>query len=284
MKHLFPIFLLILIISKSYSQDTIYLKNVDDTLSVPKENASYYKVIDSKVYPIEISTYYINGVGLSKEHFSSITPKVRNGEYESYFYNGKINVKGIFKDNKMEGSWIAYNKEKGFIESKLSFKENQKNGKGFIFYENGKLKRMETYLRDTLVLLVCYDTTGSVIECNPVDTSQVYEKAEIMPGFPNGGTQALMKFLFANIKYPKNAREAGLQGKVVVKFIINTDGSIESPMIVNNNAANYELEKEAIRVISSMPKWIPASQQGKKVRVYFVLPITFKLDELFIKN
>jgi TonB family protein len=195
---------------------------------------------------------------------------------ESYFYNGKINVKGIFKDDKMEGSWIAYNKEKGFIESKLSFKENQKNGKGFIFYENGKLKRMDTYLNDTLVLSICYDSIGSQIECNPVDTSMVYEKAEVMPEFP-GGPNGLLLYLQKNLKYPEKARNEKLEGKVITRFIIDINGVVQNLETIKDGVGGGAAD-EARRVISKMPKWKPASINGKLVKVYIVLPITFKLN------
>lgn len=92
--------------------------------------------------------------------------------------------------------------------------------------------------------------------------------------FP-GGIGELMKYLQQNIKYPKECREKGIQGRVIVQFVVNTDGSIVDLNVIK--PINPELDKEVIRVVSEMPKWIPGRQRGKPVRVRFTLPVTFKL-------
>ncbi len=96
-----------------------------------------------------------------------------------------------------------------------------------------------------------------------------------MPQFP-GGEQALFKFLNENIKYPVIAQENGIQGRVICQFVVNTDGSIVDIQVVRG--VDPSLDKEAVRVIQSMPKWIPGKQRGKPVRVRFTLPINFKLQ------
>ncbi|HUM51599.1 MAG TPA: energy transducer TonB [Chitinophagales bacterium] len=284
MKQTFSILLLLFLLAKSYAQDIIYLKNVDDTFATQKEKAIYFKVIDNKVNPIEVVTFYMNGVIVSKAHYSSLKPEIREGEYESYFYNGNTNIKGTFKDDKMEGSWIAYNKEKNFLETKTTYKDNLKSGRSYIFYETGKLKRMDIYVRDTLGLSTCYDSVGNVINCamqvepieNLVDTFGIFTKVDTMPKFP-GGVPELMTFLFKNLNYPKVAREKNLEGKVITKFYIDIDGTVKNPIVVKDGVGGGCAE-EAIRVIKKMPKWLPGIINGKKVKVYYTLPISFKLS------
>lgn len=99
--------------------------------------------------------------------------------------------------------------------------------------------------------------------------------AETMPEFP-GGMGALMKYLGKNIKYPTIAQENGVQGRVIVQFVVNKDGSIVDPVVVRS--VDPYLDKEALRVIKSMPKWKPGEQQGKKVRVKYTVPVTFRLQ------
>ncbi len=93
--------------------------------------------------------------------------------------------------------------------------------------------------------------------------------------FP-GGMGEMMKFLQQNVKYPKEAQDQGKQGRVIVQFVVNKDGSISNDTIVRS--VDPLLDAEALRVVRSMPNWTPGKQRGKEVRVRFTLPVTFRLD------
>lgn len=99
--------------------------------------------------------------------------------------------------------------------------------------------------------------------------------AEVMPQFPGGKTE-LGRFLSNNLRYPTIAAENGIQGRVIVKFIVTKDGSIKNAEVVRS--LDPSCDKEALRVVNSMPKWIPGMQNGNKVAVYFNLPILFRLQ------
>ena len=106
------------------------------------------------------------------------------------------------------------------------------------------------------------------------DTKQdVFQVVEKMPEF-EGGVENMMKFLQQNIKYPEEAKKNGTQGRVIVQFVVEKDGSITDAKVVRN--VSPELDAEALRVVESMPKWIPGEQRGEKVRVQFTLPVMFK--------
>jgi len=98
---------------------------------------------------------------------------------------------------------------------------------------------------------------------------------EQMPQFP-GGTKELMTFLSENVRYPETAHKAGVQGRVIANFIVEKDGSITEAKIVKS--VSPELDAEALRVINSMPKWIPGMQNGEAVRVKYTIPVTFQLQ------
>ena len=102
-----------------------------------------------------------------------------------------------------------------------------------------------------------------------------FDRAEIMPAYP-GGIGAMMKFLYSNLKYPLVAKKNKLEGKVIVKFYIDIDGFVKEPFVLQDGVGGGAAE-EAIRLVSSMPKWIPGTQGGKPVKVYYTLPIAFKL-------
>ena len=104
---------------------------------------------------------------------------------------------------------------------------------------------------------------------------EIFDRAEVMPVFP-GGTAELFKFLAHNIQYPSKAREDGLQGRVIVKFYLDTLGNLNDPIVIADNVGGGCAE-EAIRVIKNMPKWTPGVQRGRLVKVIYTLPVTFKL-------
>ena len=108
------------------------------------------------------------------------------------------------------------------------------------------------------------------------DTDIIYQVIEEQPEFP-GGMKELMKWFSENINYPEEAAKAGVQGRAFVRFVVHKDGSISSPEILRSSG-NELLDTEALRVVSSMPKWKPGMQGGKAVNVWFTLPVIFKLQ------
>ena len=119
-------------------------------------------------------------------------------------------------------------------------------------------------------------TEKVVDEVPPVrEETKVWDVVEQMPSF-KGGDQALMNYLTKSIHYPAIAEENGIQGRVVCTFVVERDGSITDIKVVRS--VDPSLDKEAVRVLKAMPKWIPGKQNGSAVRVKFTLPVTFKLQ------
>lgn len=107
------------------------------------------------------------------------------------------------------------------------------------------------------------------------EQGEIFQVVEEQPMFP-GGIEELWKFMQANIRYPKEAQERGLQGRVIVQFVVNKDGSICDEHVVKS--VDPQLDAEALRVVRSMPTWTPGKQRGQAVRVRFTLPVTFRLN------
>jgi protein TonB len=127
------------------------------------------------------------------------------------------------------------------------------------------------------------ETEQEVVIAAPVEAPVEEEEEEVvfvvvesMPEFP-GGQQALFKYLSENVKYPVIAQENGIQGRVICQFVVNKDGSIVDVEVVRSGG-DPSLDKEAVRVIKSMPKWKPGKQRGKAVRVKYTVPVNFKLQ------
>ena len=129
------------------------------------------------------------------------------------------------------------------------------------------------------------DESGEVLKAKEVivtepvkpkeEENKVFDVVEQMPSYP-GGNGALMQYLSSHIKYPVIAEENGIQGRVICTFVVERDGSITDVRIAKS--VDPSLDKEAMRVVSSMPKWIPGKQNGSAVRVKYTLPVTFRLQ------
>ena len=109
------------------------------------------------------------------------------------------------------------------------------------------------------------------------DDETIYVTVENLPEFP-GGQQALFSYLKENVKYPTIAKENGIQGRVVCTFVVEKDGRITNVEVVRSGG-DPSLDKEAVRVIKSMPKWKPGMQRGQAVRVKFTIPVKFSLPK-----
>ena len=109
----------------------------------------------------------------------------------------------------------------------------------------------------------------------PEVATKVFDVVEEMPSFP-GGQGALMQYLASNIKYPVVAQENGVQGRVIVSFVVERDGSISDVKVARS--VDPSLDREAQRVVKSMPRWSPGKQNGSTVRVKYTVPVVFRLQ------
>ncbi len=103
---------------------------------------------------------------------------------------------------------------------------------------------------------------------------KVFDTVEQMPEYP-GGMQAMIEFLQTNMKYPEDAAKQKVEGRVMVQFVVETDGSVSDVHVAKQVFPS--LDAEAIRVVQAMPKWIPGKEKGKVVRVKYNLPIVFRM-------
>ncbi|MBQ5616684.1 MAG: energy transducer TonB [Bacteroidaceae bacterium] len=117
---------------------------------------------------------------------------------------------------------------------------------------------------------------NNATDCVTTDEVFDFQVVDKKPKFP-GGMTSLQSYINRSLKYPQVSRENNSQGRVIVRFIINNNGTVTSPQVVRSSGDFY-LDMEAVRVIESMPKWKPGKHKGKPVRVFFTLPIVFKLQ------
>ena len=109
----------------------------------------------------------------------------------------------------------------------------------------------------------------------PIEKEEPYTMVEQMPQFP-GGPAELMKYISKNLRYPAIAQENGIQGRIILRFVVSAKGDVEDVQVIRS--LDPYCDKEAIRVIQSLPKWIPGKQDGRNVPVYYTCPIVFRLQ------
>ncbi len=112
----------------------------------------------------------------------------------------------------------------------------------------------------------------------PYDSAKVYTMVEQMPEYP-GGHGAMMSYLSQTIKYPAEALDDGIEGKVILRFVVDAEGQVGDVKVMRGVRDAPSLEREAVRVVKRMPKWKPGQQGGKAVATYFTLPVMFKMTE-----
>ncbi len=235
------IFQCFLTIQNSSAQDTIY---IDVHSKKVNENDNYDKY---EVFRLNDKNKLIGTVYSKNDRLIRIIE-----------YNNRT-------DLKYDGKLIEFD-TLGNVKKEVDYVLNKKSGYLKTYFSNGKLKRSEKYLLDSMIKSNCYTKSG-------LDTS--YYPYEVMPMFP-GGEKEFVRFIRKNVIYPKLARNKGYAGTVYIDFIIDEKGK---PSNVRVKEGKYKvLNDEALRIISIMPIWIPGRSDGDPVPVQYTFPVSFKIN------
>lgn len=226
------------------SQDKIYFdtyekETKDTSIAVFYKNKyrdpSYTNTIIEK-------SFYMNGKIRSEINYSNFAQKIKYGSSKSWYENGQLKEKALYKENKLNDSLITY-------------------------WPNGNLKRQDHYNMGKLVNGQLYNFDGS--------TTAHYEY-ETAAEFP-GGINKLIDYIGTNIRYPKSARRNGVEGKVYVQFVVDAEGNVQHVEVLKG--VSPVIDEEAMRVVKSIPQWRPAMVDGNKVNSFYTLPINFTIND-----
>ncbi|MBR0490357.1 MAG: energy transducer TonB [Prevotella sp.] len=132
---------------------------------------------------------------------------------------------------------------------------------------------MKKLILMSVMIACCFLTANAQKTVVSQNNQKVYEHPEVMPEYP-GGMSAMVEFLSKNVKYPKDAAKQKVEGRVLVWFVVETDGSLTDVKVAKKVFPS--LDAEAVRVVKTMPKWTPGKHNDQPVRVRFALPIVFK--------
>ncbi len=228
----------------------------------------YYDVDANITKDINLATHYTITLESTKGRYSLFneTDYYISGQKKavrSYIVKDK-NGKSI--DSKLIGEKLEWF-ENGDVKLKAYYKDGKLNGEFYTYWPSGIQRRKDIFKKDKLIEGNCYDSIGNKLPN--------YFPYETFPEFPGGGDN-LFKFFREEIKYPVEAQENGIQGRVVIQFYVETDGRISDIRIVEK--VNNYLDDEAYRLISSMPKWTSGTREGQKIRFKVTHPIRFRLQ------
>jgi periplasmic protein TonB len=229
--------------------------------------AQYYKIKvpgdkpDSYVEYI----YFLTGEKRSEDHFITREGKnLKEGISASWFITGKPESEAAYKNGESIGKSLTWY-ENGQMKSETDYQNPAYEKVVVTYWKNGTLKRKDFFSKEKLEKGTCFDSLGSEVR---------HFDYEIMARYPGGDNQ-LLSDISRNTNYPVRLRDQGVQGRVVVRFAVEEDGSINSVGIMEGSVPDFN--KEAIRVVQSLRKFKPAYLDGEPVTIFYMVPISFKL-------
>jgi TonB family protein len=246
--------------------DTVYTDSTGaQTDSAHAASYSVFRYENEHYYGVE--KYHVGSADLrTKGHYSVGDSVFQEGAFENYYSNGMVSSKGSYSHGKETGEWEYFYDMPG---GPLYYKERYEKNRiaRTCYYPDGKLKRKEVQVIfgriDTVIEGVCYNEEGKEIPFTPLS---------VRPRSPYD----LNAYLGKNLRYPEDAREDNIEGRALVKFVIDKEGNVLSPRIVKR--VSLSIDGEALKVVSQMPPWTPGRSDDQPVEVYFHLPIRFKLE------
>lgn len=228
-----------LTVSSVIGQDTIYLNKSYKEVKSIKE-ASFYKVVQKlKKNRILEKSYETSGQIKTEIEFKLTRKgKMRDGTHKTWYKTGELKAKISFKENKIDGEFLTY-------------------------WKNRNLKRKDIYKKGKFKKGSCWNEKGDEIK---------YFSYEI-PASYVGGKRKMIKHIKDNMKYPKISKKHKIGGVVIVNFTIDEKGKVINAEVVKG--VNYEIDNEALRIINMMPLWNPALLDGEAVKTRYRLPLMF---------
>jgi TonB family protein len=215
----------------------------------------------------DVYEYYPNGTLYNHKQYLSTDTSTTTGFGTKVLIIDCLDSTGKVLVVNSNGYYIGYDKDFKNVYEEGNIKSGLKDGawKGGYKNKDNSLSFKEEYSNDKMLSGQVIDEDGKTYN---------YTERDILPKY-KGGIQAFGKYLGENIKYPYDARRNNIQGKVLIKFVVEKDGSLTDFSVVKN--PNDELSAEALRVLKESPKWIPGMQYGKAVRVSYTVPVNFTL-------
>ncbi len=234
------------------AQDTLFYDNIFNPVT---DTATAYFMEVRRCEPTDPNRCIVMNY---LAHTGSLVSVMKYSNYAEYMLHGRCSY------------WYP----NGTVCREATYKNGMLQGAESIYYPNGQLKRKLMWDQDTLV-------SGTFFNEDGTPKTEVYQEDmystewRVPPAFP-GGSDSLNLFFWRTIHYPPEARENNIQGTVLVSFVVERNGDVVDARV--QEAVSPLLDKEALRLVRMMPRWLPARVNGIPVRVRYVFPVTFRLE------
>jgi protein TonB len=267
MKKIVFIFFFAVICLMAKAQVTLYFDGDGKAVSSLQEAKSYVVIIPDSTdnQKAVVRCYDVSGQIVSEDRFSVFKEIKNMAHFKEWLSMEPLRWSILNTNHKRDGKhkeWYA----SGQLHVIVDYVDGLRSGFLLSYWKNGQLKRRDVYDNGKFVKGQCFDSLGKEIP---------YYEYVIMPKFI-GECGGIGQYLSKNIRYPVKAQENRIEGRVIVKFIVNTNGTISNVEVEKKIHAS--LDAEAYRVVSGLTKWIPGQIDGEKVNVPYVLPVNFKME------
>ena len=267
--------------------DTMYFDNDWEQCAEPE--ASYYRIIsasDSGAFLLHVADFYLSGQVQMNGSYRSIRPDNKIGVFTYYYENGQVQAREEYDNNTLDGPYEEWYKdgtrkssqilvdgklngnartwnEEGIAELDVQYNMGKLHGYFISYYSDGTMARKDLYDNDVLVEGKCFDHSGNKIDYFPYIIEPSY----------SGGVKALQKFIKKELKYPSRAYKNGIEGVVEISFTVDEQGRCINPTIISGERKDFN--EEAIRLVSSFPRWIPGKIDDQNAPIEVRIPIEF---------
>lgn len=246
-------------------QDTLYFDK--NWKKCGHDEAVFFRTLFYSGGLYHATDHYLDGRPQMQGNYKALAPvEIPEGKFEYFAHNGVRTRLEYFSNGLNEGEYLSYDSNAHLL-LKMNFKNDKWDGHRIEYYPSGVIRRDEVYSAGIFVTGECFDQLGRLVKFFPL---------EELPSFP-GGEAKLMEFVRDHLKYPDEAVKAGIEGKVKVKFIIDTTGLVSD--ITVHSSDNPMLDPAALDVVRQLPRFSPARQEGAAVRFQYLLPLVFRLTD-----
>lgn len=215
-----------------------------------------------------IRDYYLSGQLQSREGFENVRKRLYSGTSEYFYESGQLKERAEYAHGQRNGE-VRFYYPNGQLQERGVYAHDQPNGELALYHPTGQLKRREQYVEGKRTTGECFAPDGTPI---------VFFEFEIMPRYPegDGGFAAIITAIAHNFRYPKDARRAGIQGRVLVSFNVTEQGVVDDIRIVQPLFPS--IDAEAMQAVYRLKRFTPGQQDGKPVKVSFTAPISLRLE------
>ncbi len=273
MRKLFFFLLIMSAVSSLSAQQKIWLDKSFKWTNDSTHAFRYAIVSESENKLIQVEEFTLDGQKTASSYYLKYVKdphmRIREGIHTYYYPNGKDSLIQVYRNNKIEGQSTTYYPD-GSIHFTKSYKDGYLDGEFVQYYADGKLRRKEYYLKGRCTRGELYAEDGRELE---------HEPYQVMPQFP-GGQNKFMDVVAQTLQYPKLAAQQKLEGNVLIRFFVDTDGKMKYPYIVKESYP--ELNEEAMRTfneIAAAYTWMPARRDGEVIRIKYTVPVVFKIPQ-----